>query len=60
MKGWEAAVEGQLYGSIQRRKSHANMGNLFGWIYGDQPEDFRIATWERYVGRLKTRGGGQA
>jgi len=25
------------------------MGNLFGWIYGDQPEDFKKDTWDRYI-----------
>lgn len=49
LRGWDAAVEGSLYSSITSRKTHANMGNLFGWIYGDRPEAFRIETWERYV-----------
>lgn len=49
LRGWSAAVDGQLYGSIWKRKTHQNMGNLFGWIYGDQIADFREATWERYV-----------
>lgn len=46
--GWSEAVDGQLYGSIRKRKTHQNMGNLFGWIYGDQPAGFREHTWERY------------
>jgi hypothetical protein len=49
LTGWTAAVNGTLYGSVQTRKTHANMGNLFGWIYGDAPRDFRLATWRRYV-----------
>jgi len=52
MKGWDAAVAGTLYGSVRTVKTHANMGNLFGWIYGDMPEEFREETWERYVGSI--------
>jgi hypothetical protein len=52
LRGWDAAVQGRLFGSIRRRKTHANMGNLFGWIYGDVPSAFRDATWERYVGSI--------
>ncbi|MFW6116299.1 MAG: hypothetical protein ACOC6F_01100 [bacterium] len=47
--GWSQAVNGQLFGSISSKKTHANMGNLFGWIYGDMPEEFRLETWRRYV-----------
>lgn len=49
LRGWSAALAGQLYGSVRKRKTHQNMGNLFGWIYGDRPMDFREATWQRYV-----------
>ena len=49
LRGWRAAVRGQLYGSVRKRKTHQNMGNLFGWIYGNQSDEFREATWERYV-----------
>lgn len=28
------------------------MGNLLGWVYGDQDLDFRIDTWDRYVDNL--------
>lgn len=49
LRGWSAAVGGQLYGSIRKRKTHQNMGNLFGWIYGEQPPGFREAMWRRYV-----------
>lgn len=49
LSGWAAAVNGQLYGTVTSRKTHANMGNLFGWIYGDQPEAFKLDTWDRYV-----------
>ena len=31
------------------KKTHANMGNLFGWIYGEQPQEFKKATWETYL-----------
>jgi hypothetical protein len=53
MRGWEAAIEGRLFGSIRRRKTHANMGNLFGWIYGAASRPFREATWERYVASME-------
>lgn len=49
--GWTAAVKGNLYASVEKKKTHKNMGNLFGWIYGDQPESFRYETWYRYLGR---------
>ena len=49
LSGWTQAVNGHLFGSIRKRKTHANMGNLFGWIYGDTPQEFRMETWRRYV-----------
>lgn len=49
LRGWDDAVKGKLYKSIRDRKTHANMGNLFGWIYGDMSMEFRIETWERYI-----------
>ncbi|GAB6060625.1 hypothetical protein [Desulfonatronum parangueonense] len=52
MRGWDAAVAGTLYGSVHVVKTHANMGNLFGWIYGDMSEEFRDETWARYVENL--------
>jgi hypothetical protein len=54
LSGWTRAVNGELFGSIHNRKTHANMGNLFGWVYGDQPEDFRLETWARYVEHSET------
>lgn len=33
--GWTDAANGKLYDTITTKKTHANMGNLFGWIYGD-------------------------
>ena len=53
MKGWDDAVAGRLYDSIRTRKTHANMGNMFGWIYGDKPIEFKDATWDRYVESLE-------
>ena len=53
LTGWSKAVEGKLYKSIRDRKTHANMGNLFGWIYGDVSKEFRIKTWERYIQNTK-------
>lgn len=32
LAGWTSAVNGTLYGSVQTRKTHPNMGNLFDWI----------------------------
>lgn len=55
LAGWTRAVNGDLFGSIRRRKTHANMGNLFGWIHGDVPEEFRLETWRRYVENLMSK-----
>ena len=52
LSGWTDAVKGQLYKTVWEHKTHANMGNLFGWIYGDQDYEFRIDTWDRYVDNL--------
>lgn len=60
LKGWSAAVNGQLYGSVRRKKTHMNMGNLFGWIYGDHTEEFKLETWERYVNSSEIAGGEDA
>lgn len=49
LTGWTHAVSGRLYRSIRKTKTHANMGNLFGWIYGEQTEAFKRETWERYI-----------
>jgi hypothetical protein len=49
LSGWTAAVNGKLYESIFSKKTHANMGNLFGWIYGKQPPELRKAIWEHYL-----------
>ena len=49
LAGWTHVVNGELFGSIHKRKTHACMGNLFGWIYGDKPDEFRLETWRRYV-----------
>lgn len=57
MKGWDVAVSGTLYDSIQTTKTHANMGNLFGWIYGDVSDEFREQTWDRYVESLSLSPG---
>lgn len=48
LAGWTDAVNGKLYDTILTRKTHTNMGNLFGWIYGQQSRDFRLETWYRY------------
>jgi len=49
LKGWNDAVNGVLYESVKTKKTHANMGNLFGWIYGDTSQEFKVETWERYI-----------
>jgi hypothetical protein len=46
--GWTDACNGRLYETVLTRKTHANMGNLFGWIYGRQSMDFKLETWYRY------------
>lgn len=46
--GWTDAVNGKLYTTVLNRKTHANMGNLFGWIYGDQSREFKLAVWYQY------------
>jgi len=53
LAGWSDAVSGHLYRTVRSKKTHANMGNLFGWIYGDQPDEFRLETWERYASTLQ-------
>ena len=55
LAGWTDAVNGQLYDSVQHHKTHQNMGNLFGWIYGDMPRKFRVETWARYEQTLTLR-----
>lgn len=50
--GWTDAVGGKLYETVLQKKTHRNMGNLFGWIYGDQPRTFQLETWYRYIGRM--------
>lgn len=46
--GWTDAVNGELYSTVLEKKTHANMGNLFGWIYGEQSREFRLAVWYQY------------
>jgi hypothetical protein len=41
MGGWTDAVNGRLYATVGNRKTHANMGNLFGWIFRRKADDFR-------------------
>ena len=48
LAGWTAAANGNLYGSVLEQKTHANMGNLFGWIYGEQSREFRLSIWYQY------------
>ena len=50
MGGWTDAVNDKRYASIDKRKTHANMGNLFGWIFGNKPQKFKEIVWALYVG----------
>ena len=47
--GWKDAVEGNLYSTIETKKTHANMGNLFGWIYGGSSDELKKKAWEQYI-----------
>ena len=47
-RGWEDAIQGKLYDSVRDKKTHTNMGNLFGWIYGECPDDLKKKVWEDY------------
>ena len=55
LRGWSDAVrekEARIYTAAfdpHAAKTHQNMGNLFGWIYGRQPLNFRLETWYRYL-----------
>lgn len=48
-RGWNDAIKGKLYDSIKVKKTHANMGNLFGWIYGDCPDEMIKKVWDSYI-----------
>ena len=52
MRGWIAGANGTLYKTVLTRKTHANMGNLFGWIYGERSHSFMLATWYQYCDAL--------
>ncbi len=49
MAGWTEGEKGELYATIWEKRTHANMGNLFGWIYGEKSAEFRDTTWQRYL-----------
>jgi hypothetical protein len=42
-------VNGKLYATVGDRKTHANMGNLFGWIFGSQSAEFKAHIWDLYI-----------
>jgi hypothetical protein len=50
MGGWTDAINGKRYATIDTRKTHANMGNLFGWIFGAKPQKFKDLIWTLYIG----------
>jgi hypothetical protein len=33
---------------VYRKKTHTNIGNLFGWIYGECPEEVKKEIWNQY------------
>ena len=49
LSGWKDAEEGKLYYSIEDRKTHQNMGNLFGWIYGNISKKEKNKIWKQYI-----------
>ena len=49
MGGWTDAVSGTLYESVTKRKTQANIGNIFGWIFGQKDEEFKKYIWELYL-----------
>lgn len=48
-RGWNDALDGKLYNSIKEKKTHSNIGNLFGWIYGNCSEDMKEKVWNQYI-----------
>lgn len=59
LSGWTRAVQGELYATATEKKTHANMGNLFGWIYGEQSQEFKLATWYRYLENAVSKSKGK-
>lgn len=57
MAGWTRAVQGELFSTVVEKKTHANMGNLFGWVYGEQTREFKLATWYHYLEIKDYQGG---
>lgn len=49
MAGWTDAANGKRYATIDSRKTHANMGNLFGWIFGQKDNEFKEEIWKLYL-----------
>jgi hypothetical protein len=49
MGGWTDAANGKRYATIDSRKTHANMGNLFGWIFGQKDNEFKEEIWKLYL-----------
>ena len=48
-RGWEDATKGKLYNSVNNKKTHTNIGNLFGWIYGECSDEMKKRVWEQYI-----------
>jgi hypothetical protein len=49
MSGWTDTANGKRYAIIDTRKTHTNMGNLFGWIFGQKDDAFREKIWLLYL-----------
>ncbi len=49
LAGWTEAEKGHLYESNLSKKTHTNMGNLFGWIFGEKPDEFNHQIWDLYL-----------
>lgn len=48
-RGWNDALDGKLYDTIKEIKTHSNIGNLFGWIYGDCSDEMKERIWNQYI-----------
>jgi hypothetical protein len=48
-RGWNDALDGKLYDTIKEKKTHSNIGNLFGWIYGDCSDEMKEKIWNQYI-----------
>nr|AGF93113.1 hypothetical protein FLSS-17_0021 [uncultured organism] len=49
--GWTDATkeEPEWYETNKEKRTHQNMGNLFGWVYGEASNAIKEKVWEQYV-----------